>query len=50
MFVVEVFLPVADNAGYPFPRDAFDRVRRNALEARFDQQELVVRAVEARRL
>ena len=101
-YVVEVFLPVADNAGTPFARDAFDRVRRElterfggvtaflrapasglwrdddgvvrhdeivifevmtdalderwwgdyrrSLESRFAQEELLVRAVEARRL
>ena len=102
MLLVEILLPVADNAGTPFPRAAFDQVRRElterfggvtaflrapasglwrddegvlrrdevaifevmaddldeawwrdyrrTLEKRFDQDEIVVRAIEARRL
>ena len=102
MLLIEILLPVADNAGNAFPREAFDRVRRELierfggvtaflrapasglwrdeegvvhrdevaifevmadaldetwwrdyrriLEKRFDQDEIVVRAVEARRL
>ena len=102
MLLIEILLPVDDNAGKPFPRESFDRVRseltarfggvtafvrapasglwrddegrvrrddvvifevmaesldeawwrgyRSELERRFAQDEIVVRAVEARRL
>jgi len=32
MLVVEILLPVDDNAGTPFPRESFDRVRRELTE------------------
>ena len=32
MLLVEILLPVADNRGNPFPRGAFDRVRRELTE------------------
>jgi hypothetical protein len=43
MQLIEILLPVADNAGTPFPREAFDRVRRELAE-RFGGVTAFVRA------
>jgi hypothetical protein len=43
MLLIEILLPVADNAGTPFPREAFDRVRRELTE-RFGGVTAFVRA------
>ena len=32
MFLIEFFLPTSDNDGSPFPRDEFDRIRRELTE------------------
>ena len=32
MLLIEFFLPTSDNGGSPFPRDEFDRIRRELTE------------------
>jgi hypothetical protein len=32
VFLIEFFLPTSDNDGSPFPRDEFDRIRRELTE------------------
>ena len=32
MYLVEIFLPIFDNAGVPFPKQQFDRVRRELTD------------------
>ncbi len=43
MFVIEIFLPLTDNAGVPFPEDYFE-AERNTLTAEFGGLTIYARA------